>query len=159
MMTNPQDNFNNWEVNQITVSNYTEHLPDMLIKQVEMFLPPNGSFDTKILRRYLENIRNYREGDELPTLSLANKIRLAFQNMEPDTICNKFPTANLSLKRRLRCVAEYLIRSNELEKMRDDNGKLVKKRGSAGKLVVIYRPLPKIRQNLIKQGLIKDEKT
>lgn len=158
-MSDSQNRLKSWDVNQITVSNYTEHLPEMLIRQVEMFLPPSGSFDTKILRRYLENIRDYRDSDESPTLSLTNKLRLAFHNMECDTICNKFPTANLCLKRRLRCVAEYLIRSNELEKMRDENGKLIKKRGSAGKLVVIYRPLPKIRESLLKQGLIKNEKT
>lgn len=154
-----RNRFEGWEINEVTVLNHRKHLPESLIQQVEMFLPPNGSFDTKVLRRYLENVRDYQENDESPSLSLANKLRLAFQNMEADTICNKFPTANPNLKRRLRCVAEYLIRSEELEKMRDENGKLVKKRGAAGKLVVIYCPLPKIRQSLIKQGFIKDVKT
>jgi hypothetical protein len=75
--------------------------------------------------------------------------------MEPDTICGKFPTADLPLKRRLRCVAEYLIRAGEFDKMRDDNGKLIKKRGVLGKLVVIYQPLGKMRETLIRQGLLK----
>jgi hypothetical protein len=52
-------------------------------------------------------------------------------------------------------VAEYLIRAGEFDKMRDENGKLLKKRGVLGKLVVIYQPLPKMRDTLIRQGLVK----
>jgi len=52
------------------------------------------------------------------------------------------------LKRRLRCVAEYLIRSGEFDKVRDETGKLVKKRGNLGKLVVLYKPLPKLLESL-----------
>lgn len=148
--------FEGWDIQKVTVSNYAKHLPAILAKQVEMFLPPSGSFDNKILRRYLENIRDYEDNDESPSLSLANKLRLAFLDMQPDTICGKFPTANLSMKRRLRCVAEYLIRSGEFEKVRDEDGKLVKRRGVVGKLVVIYQPLQKMRQSLVKQGLIKE---
>jgi hypothetical protein len=59
------------------------------------------------------------------------------------------------LKRRLRCVAEYLIRSGEFEKLKDENGKLIKKRGILGKMVVIYQPLPKMFAVLDKQGLLK----
>jgi hypothetical protein len=77
--------------------------------------------------------------------------------MIPDTICSRFPKADLPLKRRLRCVAEYLIRSGEFRKMRDDNGKLIKKRGILGKMVVIYEPLPKMRVILQKQKLIGHE--
>lgn len=148
--------FDGWDIQKVTVSNYAKHLPAILAKQVEMFLPPSGSFDNKILRRYLENIRDYEDNDESPSLSLANKLRLAFLDMQPDTICGKFPTANLSMKRRLRCVAEYLIRAGEFEKVRDEDGRLVKRRGVVGKLVVIYQPLQKMRQSLIKQGLIKE---
>jgi hypothetical protein len=57
----------------------------------------------------------------------------------------------------LRCVAEYLIRSGEFDKLRDENGKLIKKRGVLGKLVVIYQPLPKLQEVLQKQGLNSDE--
>jgi len=59
------------------------------------------------------------------------------------------------LKRRLRCVAEYLIRSGELDKVKDENGKLVKKRGILGKMVVLYRPTGKLLESLVRQGLIE----
>jgi hypothetical protein len=123
--------------------------------QIEIFLPPSGSFDTPILRRYLENLKNYEEEDPTFAMTLANRLRVAFQDMGPDTICGKFPNADLPLKRRLRCVAEYLIRAGEFDKLRDENGKLIKKRGILGKLVVIYQPLPKMRETLVRQGLIK----
>jgi hypothetical protein len=77
--------------------------------------------------------------------------------MQPDTICGKFPQAEIPLKRRLRCVAEYLIRSGEFTKIRDENGKLVKKRGILGKMVVVYKPLDKLKESLLRQGLIKNE--
>jgi hypothetical protein len=75
--------------------------------------------------------------------------------MDSDTICGKFPQAELPLKRRLRCVAEYLIRSGEFKKVRDDEGKLVKKRGILGKMVVLYQPMPKLLESLSKQGLLE----
>ena len=88
-------------------------------------------------------------------MTLANRLRIAFKDMTPDTICGKFPQAELPLKRRLRCVAEYLIRSGEFDKVRDENGKLVKKRGILGKMVVLYQPLPKLTESLLRQGLIE----
>jgi hypothetical protein len=88
-------------------------------------------------------------------MTLANRLRLAFKDMNADTICGKFPHAELPLKRRLRCVAEYLIRSGEFDKLRDANNKLVKKRGNLGKLVVIYQPLPKLLESLAKQKLLE----
>jgi hypothetical protein len=139
----------------ITVENYKEKLPSSLAVQVEMFLPPEGSFDDDCLRRYLENIKNYEEEDVNSGMTLANRLRLAFKNMEPDTICGKFPLAELPLKRRLRCVAEYLIRSGEFDKVRDESGKLVKKRGNLGKLVVLYKPLPKLMESLVLHKLIE----
>lgn len=139
----------------ITVENYKEKLPSSLAVQVEMFLPPEGSFDDGCLRRYLENIKNYEEEDVNSGMTLANRLRLAFKNMEPDTICGKFPLAELPLKRRLRCVAEYLIRSGEFDKVRDESGKLVKKRGNLGKLVVLYKPLPKLMESLVLHKLIE----
>ena len=141
----------------ITIENYKEELNESLAAQVEMFLPPSGSFDTECLRRYLENIKNYEEEDKNSNMTLANRLRLAFQDMEPDTICGKFPQAEIPLKRRLRCVAEYLIRSGEFTKIRDENGKLVKKRGILGKMVVVYKPLDKLKESLLRQGLIKNE--
>jgi hypothetical protein len=80
---------------------------------------------------------------------------MAFKDGEPETICSRFPNADLPLKRRLRCVAEYLIRSGEFEKLKDENGKLIKKRGILGKMVVIYQPLAKMFAVLDKQGLLK----
>jgi hypothetical protein len=73
----------------------------------------------------------------------------------PDTICGKFPQAELPLKRRLRCVAEYLIRSGELDKVKDEDGNLVKKRGILGKMVVLYKPTDKLLESLVRQGLIE----
>lgn len=138
----------------ITLSNYQEFLPVSLAKQVEMFLPPEGSFDDSCLKRYLEIVRQYEEEDENSNMTLANRLRLAFRDMKPDTICGKFPNAELPLKRRLRCVAEYLIRSGEFDKVKNEQGKLVKKKGVLGKMVVIYKPLPKMLQSLNKQDLL-----
>jgi len=147
--------FANVEIKKITVANHVEVLPESLVNQVAIFLPPEGSFDDKCLRRYLEILKNYEEEDENSNMTLANRLRMAFRDMVPDTICGKFPLAELPLKRRLRCVAEYLIRSGEFDKLRDERGKLVKKRGILGKLVVIYKPLPKLIDALSRQGLIK----
>ena len=46
-----------------------------------------------------------------------------------------------------------MIRQEELIKMRDEAGKLIKEVGNLGKMVVIYRPLPKIRETLKRSGL------
>jgi hypothetical protein len=139
----------------VTVENHSQLLPESLVLQVEDFLPPFGSFDDGCLRRYLENLCTYEEEDANSNMTLANRLRLAFKDLQPDTICGKFPQAELPLKRRLRCVAEYLIRSGEFDKLRDERGKLVKKRGNLGKLVVIYRPLPKLLESLSKQKLLE----
>ena len=149
--------FETFAIDDVTIDNYQEILPVSLALQVECFLPPEGSFDDACLKRYLEIIRNYEEEDVNSNMTLANRLRVAFRDMQPDTICTKFPAAELPLKRRLRCVAEYLIRSGEFDKLRDENGKLIKKRGVLGKLVVIYQPLPKLQEVLQKQGLNSDE--
>lgn len=142
-------------VDSVTIQNYQEVLPTSLALQVEDFFPPIGSFDNACLRRYLLNLKNYEEEDANSNMTLANRLRIAFKNMEPDTICGKFPQAELPLKRRLRCVAEYLIRSGEFDKVRDEKGKLIKKRGNLGKLVVLYKPLPKLLESLNKQNLLE----
>jgi hypothetical protein len=141
----------------VTVENSSELLPESIRLQIEMFLPPSGSFDNKCLRRYLENLKEYEEEDPNSSMTLANRLRLAFLDMEPNTICGKFPAADLPLKRRLRCVAEYLIRAGEFDKLRDESGKLVKRRGVLGKQVVLYQPLPKMREVLQRQGLLAHE--
>lgn len=147
--------FTGLDIRDVTVENYLESLPISLVLQVEEFLPPSGSFDTDCLRRYLENLQAFEEEDLNSGMTLANQLRLAFKDLKPDTICSKFPLAELALKRRLRCVAEYLIRSGEFEKLRDESGRLAKRRGNLGKLVVIYKPLPKIIDSLVRQGILK----
>jgi hypothetical protein len=147
--------FDGLDISLVTVKNFAEQLPESLALQVIDFLPPSGSFDDKVLRRYLENLQEYEREDANSNMTLANRLRLAFKDMNADTICGKFPQAELPLKRRLRCVAEYLIRSGEFDKLRDGNNKLVKKRGNLGKLVVIYQPLPKLLESLAKQKLLE----
>lgn len=147
--------FKGIDIYAVNLENYSEILPKSLAEQVGIFLPPGGSFDTDCLIRYLENIKNYEEEDENSNMTLANRLRLAFKDLVPDTICGKFPLAELPLKRRLRCVAEYLIRSGEFDKLKDERGKLIKKRGNLGKMVVIYQPLPKLLESLTRQGLIE----
>ena len=146
--------FRDVDLSAVTVENCEESLPESLFRQLEMFLPPEGSFDDGCLRRYLENLKNYEEEDANSNMTLANRLRLAFRDMGPDTICGKFPQAELPLKRRLRCVAEYLIRSGELDKVRDAEGKLTKKRGVLGKMVVLYQPTDKLIESLARQGLL-----
>jgi hypothetical protein len=146
--------FRDVDLSAVSVENCEESLPESLFRQLEMFLPPEGSFDDGCLRRYLENLKNYEEEDANSNMTLANRLRLAFRDMRPDTICGKFPQAELPLKRRLRCVAEYLIRSGELDKVRDAEGKLIKKRGVLGKMVVLYQPTDKLIESLARQGLL-----
>ena len=147
--------FNNVSIAEVTLENFHDILPDSLAKQIEPFIPPRGSFDTNCLKRYLEVLKKYEDEDENSHMTLANRLRIAFKDMQPATICGKFPTAELPLKRRLRCVAEYLIRSGEFSKLRDENGKLIKQKGALGKMVVTYRPEVKLLDSLRKQGLLK----
>ena len=136
--------FQDLDIGKLTIKNYRELLSASLAEQVSIFIPPQGSFDDLCLRRYITLIKEFELEDPNSNMTLANRLRLAFADMQPDTICSRFPNADLPLKRRLRCVAEYLIRSGEFNKMRDENGKLIKKRGVLGKMVVIYEPLPKM---------------
>ena len=147
--------FKGFEIEDVTLENYQELLPESIYRQLEMFLPPEGSFDDGCLQRYLKNLKEYEEEDANSGMTLANRLRLAFQDMQADTICGKFPQAELPLKRRLRCVAEYLIRSGELDKVRDADGKLSKRRGVLGKMVVLYQPTDKLIESLARQGLLK----
>ena len=147
--------FKGFEIEDVTLENYRELLPVSISWQLEMFIPPEGSFDDGCLQRYLKNLKDYEEEDANSGMTLANRLRLAFQDMQADTICGKFPQAELPLKRRLRCVAEYLIRSGELDKVRDADGKLAKRRGVLGKMVVLYQPTDKLIESLARQGLLK----
>ena len=142
-------------INEVTVENYETKLCPSLVTQTEIFIPPSGSFETPDLRRYLELVCSYETSttDLMLGLSLADQIRLTFSDMKTSTICDRYPEINLAEKRRYRCVAEYLIRQGELTKLRDKNGKLIKKIGNMQKAVVLYRPLPKLLETLKKSGL------
>mgnify|MGYP003121190243 CR=1 FL=1 len=143
------------DISSVTTDNFKEKLMPTLIEQVEIFIPPSGSFATADLQRYLELICNYETSttDLMLGLSLADQIRLTFSDMRTSTICDRYPEINLAEKRRYRCVAEYLIRQGELTKLRDENGKLIKKIGNMQKAVVLYQPLPKLLDTLKKSGL------
>ena len=145
------------DINSVTIENYRELPVDSLIEQVEIFIPPSGSFGNADLHRYLELVCSYETSttDLMLGLSLADQIRLTFSDMRTSTICDRYPEINLAEKRRYRCVAEYLIRQGELTKLRDENGKLIKKIGNMQKAVVLYRPLPKLLETLRKSGLAK----
>ena len=143
------------DIDSVTTENYAEKLMPSLVEQIEMFIPPSGSFRNPDLRRYLELIRGYETSttDLMLGLSLADQIRLTFSDMRTSTICDRYPEINLAEKRRYRCVAEYLIRQGELTKLRDENGKLIKKIGNMQKAVVLYKPLEKLLETLKKSGL------
>ena len=143
------------DINSVTTKNFRKKLCKSLIEQVEIFIPPLGSFNNQDLRRYLELVSSYETStkDLILGLSLADQIRLTFSDMKTSTICDRYPEINLAEKRRYRCVAEYLIRQGELTKLRDKNGKLIKKIGNMQKAVVLYRPLPKLLETLKKSGL------
>lgn len=145
--------FENVDIDQVTISNYQELLPESLSRQCELFVPPSGSFKTKNLRAYLRVVEAYEYEDPLGNLSMANQIRMAYRSMEPATLCSKFKRADIETRRRLRCVAEYLIRQKEFVKLKDENGKLIKQKSINGKLVVVYKPLPRMLECLKKQGL------
>jgi len=147
--------FASLDISEVTVENYRDKLVDSLAEQVEIFLPPSGSFETPDLRRYLELVSTYETSttDLMMGLSLADQIRLTFSDMKTSTICDRYPDIGLAEKRRYRCVAEYLIRQGELTKLRDENGKLIKKIGNMQKAVVLYQPLPKLLENLKRSGL------
>ena len=143
------------DIESVTTENYVKKLMPSLVEQIEMFIPPSGSFRSPDLRRYLELIRGYETSttDLMLGLSLADQIRLTFSDMRTSTICDRYPEINLAEKRRYRCVAEYLIRQGELTKLRDENGKLIKKIGNMQKAVVLYKPLEKLLETLKKSGL------
>ena len=143
------------DIASVTVENYADKLVPSLVEQVSMFIPPSGSFETPDLRRYLELVCGYETStsDVVLGLSLADQIRITFSDMKISTICDRYPDINLAEKRRYRCVAEYLIRQGELTKLRDSDGKLIKKIGNMQKAVVLYKPLPKLLETLKRSGL------
>lgn len=147
--------FTDLDIESVTIENYEQKLVPSLVEQVSMFIPPSGSFETADLRRYLELVCGYETStsDIVLGLSLADQIRITFSDMKISTICDRYPDINLAEKRRYRCVAEYLIRQGELTKLRDAEGKLIKKIGNMQKAVVLYKPLPKLLETLKRSGL------
>ena len=147
--------FTDLDISAVTIENYADMLVPSLVEQVSMFIPPSGSFETPDLRRYLELVCGYETStsDIVLGLSLADQIRITFSDMKISTICDRYPDINLAEKRRYRCVAEYLIRQGELTKLRDADGKLIKKIGNMQKAVVLYKPLPKLLETLKRSGL------
>ena len=147
--------FKNLDIQSVTTKNFRKKLCDSLIEQVEIFIPPSGSFSNADLRRYLDLISGYETSttDLVLGLSLADQIRITFSDMKTSTICDRYPEINLAEKRRYRCVAEYLIRQGELAKLRDENGKLIKKIGNMQKAVVLYQTFTKTIRNIKKIGL------
>ena len=147
--------FTDLDIAAVTIENYADMLVPSLVEQVSMFIPPSGSFETPDLRRYLELVCGYETStsDIVLGLSLADQIRITFSDMKISTICDRYPDINLAEKRRYRCVAEYLIRQGELTKLRDADGKLIKKIGNMQKAVVLYKPLPKLLETLKRSGL------
>ena len=147
--------FTDLNIESVTIENYEQKLVPSLVEQVSMFIPPSGSFETADLRRYLELVCGYETStsDIVLGLSLADQIRITFSDMKISTICDRYPDINLAEKRRYRCVAEYLIRQGELTKLRDAEGKLIKKIGNMQKAVVLYKPLPKLLETLKRSGL------
>jgi len=147
--------FTDLDIAEVTIENYADMLVPSLVEQISMFIPPSGSFETPDLRRYLELVCGYETStsDIVLGLSLADQIRITFSDMKISTICDRYPDINLAEKRRYRCVAEYLIRQGELTKLRDADGKLIKKIGNMQKAVVLYKPLPKLLETLKRSGL------
>ena len=147
--------FTDLDIETVTIENYADKLVPSLVEQVSMFIPPSGSFETADLRRYLELVCGYETStsDIVLGLSLADQIRITFSDMKISTICDRYPDINLAEKRRYRCVAEYLITQGELTKLRDADGKLIKKIGNMQKAVVLYKPLPKLLETLKRSGL------
>ena len=51
--------FDEIQIEELTLENYKEKLPKSLSLQVETFLPPIGSFDEKIMKRYVQTIKDF----------------------------------------------------------------------------------------------------
>ena len=85
--------FKNLDINSVTTKNFRKKLCPSLIEQVEIFIPPSGSFSNADLRRYLELISGYETSttDVVLGLSLADQIRITFSDMKTSTICDRYP--------------------------------------------------------------------
>jgi hypothetical protein len=86
-----KNRFKSIDIQNLTIENYKEILPESLADQVSQFIPPEGSFDDESLKRYIKVIKDFESEDPNSNMTLANRLRLAFADMNPDTICNRFP--------------------------------------------------------------------
>jgi hypothetical protein len=77
--------FDKVEIESLTITNYVDLLPESLALQVEPFMPPTGSFDDEVLRRYVQLLKDFELEDPNSNMTLANRLRLAFRDMTPDT--------------------------------------------------------------------------
>ena len=63
-----------------------------LAYQIEIVLPPEGSFRNAGSPEVLASAKNYEEEDEgLQYDVVANRLRVAFRDLKPDTIYVSFP--------------------------------------------------------------------
>ena len=78
------------DIYSVTTDNFRDLLCPSLATQVEIFIPPSGSFENKDLQRYLELVCSYETSttDLMLGLSLADQIRLTFSDMKTSTICD-----------------------------------------------------------------------
>ena len=58
------------DISQVTVENFRDILVKSLAEQVEMFIPPSGSFETPDLRRYLELVCSCERDRDWETVTL-----------------------------------------------------------------------------------------
>ena len=88
------------DIDSVTTENYAKKLMPSLVEQIEMFIPPSGSFRSPDLRRYLELIRGYETSttDLMLGLSLADQIRLTFSDMRTSTISVSYTHLTLPTK-------------------------------------------------------------
>ena len=53
------------DINSVTTRNFRKKLCKSLIEQVEIFIPPSGSFNNQDLRRYLELVSSYEQAQKI----------------------------------------------------------------------------------------------
>ena len=70
------------DIDSVTIENYKELLVASLAEQVEMFIPPSGSFETPDLRRYLNLFVDTKRA--LQTLFLVSLLQI--KSVSPSVI-------------------------------------------------------------------------
>ena len=72
--------FDGINIDTLTFVNYHELLPEALAKQIDMFIPPEGSFDERIMKRYVQSIKEFELEDPNSHTTLANRLRHGARN-------------------------------------------------------------------------------